>query len=105
MKEFPFEEVSANEADIERIFRKGNRRGKTWDKEKFLEVIQNASVHHWTLEQFVENFSRDPSIFKDERDIKKSIKRFLRRVLKNKRAEYEVTDDDVIIYVKKEEDV
>jgi len=105
MKEFPFEEVSVDKIDADRIFRKGNRRGKTWDKEKFLEAIDNASANHWTLEQFVEAFSRDPSIFSDERDIKKSIKRFLRRALKNKRAEYEVTDEDVIVYVKKEEDV
>ena len=102
MEEFPFEEVEISEAEVEKLFAKGNRRGKIWNKEKLLEKIQEAKIHHWTLDQFAKEFSNKPDEFSDEKDLKKSIKRFLRRALKEK-AKYEVSDDGVVIYTEQED--
>ena len=103
MSEFPFEEVEVSEAEAEKIFAKGNRRaGKVWNKEKFIEMTKEEKIYHWTIDQFVKEFALDPSKFTDEKDMRKSIRRFLRRAMKG-RGKYELSEDSIVVYRKTEE--
>ena len=92
----PFEEVEVNEVEAKKLFSRGNRRPKIWNKEKFLQMTEQKKTYYWDMKQFVELFAPNAN-FEDEKDMRKSIRRFLRRAMKG-RGKYELVEDGVFVY-------